>query len=220
VAPLGELLPDGSRLKPNPEEFVRLGDGLRDRDGLYSFQITDEMREADYLDQLRLIAVDHPASEEVYANEIYSSSTVRPALYAMRDKRFPVSAVDDHGSDVLPLIRERDGRYPTGFRRNRILGLADLHTLTLDLGDFPGPAPLHDRGPAACHGARDRLCGFGHGRSRAWFKVATSCWTANHRIAADLGGPALPRFLDAVEQSRALQARLVRLRPRHDGRSV
>ena len=142
VAPLGELLPDGSRIKPNPEEFVRLGDGLRDRNGLYSFQITDEMREADYLDQLRLFAVDHPASEEVYANEIYSSSPVHPALYSMRDKRFPVSAVDDHGSDVLHLIRERDGQYPTGFRRDRILGLADLHTLTLDLGGFPDSAPV------------------------------------------------------------------------------
>jgi Tfp pilus assembly protein PilF len=142
VAPLGELLPDGSRIKPNPEDLIRLGESLDEQNGSYTFQITDEMREADYVDQLRLIAVDHPTSEEVYSNEIYSSSPVRPALYAVRRRHLPVSAVDDRGRDVLPLIRERDGRYPTDFRRDRILGLADLHTLTLDLGPLPNSASI------------------------------------------------------------------------------
>ncbi len=137
VAPIGELLPDGTRMKPNPEELVRLGSNLHQQDGDYVFQVTDEMREADYFDQLRLLAVDHPAGEEVYSNEIYTSSPQPPSLYAVREKRFPVSAVDDHGVDVLPLIQKVDGRYPTDFRQNRILGLAELHTLTLDLGDFP-----------------------------------------------------------------------------------
>jgi hypothetical protein len=136
-APLGELLPDGSRLKPNPEEFVRLSADLVSHDGTYTFQITDELREADYVDQARLIAVDHPATEEIYANEIYSSSPGPPALYAVREKRLPVSAVDDHGADVLPLIRHVDGRYPADFRRDRIPGLADVHSLTLELGALP-----------------------------------------------------------------------------------
>jgi len=137
VAPLGELLPDGSRLKPNPEEFVRLPADLSSRDGTYTFQITDELREVDYVDQARLMAVDHPATEEIYANEIYSSSPGPPALYAVREKHLPVSAVDDRGADVLPLIRQVDGRYPADFRHDRILGLADLHSLTLDLGALP-----------------------------------------------------------------------------------
>jgi Tfp pilus assembly protein PilF len=136
VAPLGELLPDGSRLKPNPEEFVRLPAALPDRDGLYTFQVTDELREVDYVDQARLLEVDHPATDEIYANEI-SSSPRPPALYAVHQKRFPISAVDDHGRDLLPLIREVDGRYPTDFRPDRILGLGESHDLTLDLGDLP-----------------------------------------------------------------------------------
>ncbi len=142
IAPLGELLPDGTRMKPNPEELVRLQGDLRDRNGMYLFQITDEMREVEYFDQLRLFAVDHPQAEEIYSNEIYSSLPTRPALYAVRQKRFPVSAIDDTGRDILPLIREVDGRYPTHFRRDRILGLADLHTLTLDLGRLPSSDPV------------------------------------------------------------------------------
>ena len=142
VAPLGELLPDGGRMKPYPEEFVRLPQGLRDQSGMYVFQITDELREVDYVDQLRLLAVDHPADEEIYANEIFTSSPSSPGLHAVRAKRFPVAAVDDKGKDVLPLLRDADGRYPTDFRRDRIPGLADVHSLTLDLGDAPASEPL------------------------------------------------------------------------------
>ena len=141
VAPLGELQPDGTRTKPNPEDLVRLGE-LHAENGFYSFQITSEMREVDYVDQAKLLAADHPADEEVYSNEIYSSTPAEPAVYAVREKHFPVSAVDDAGHDVLPLLRDVDGRYPTDFRRDRILGLADVHTLTLALGDFADGAAV------------------------------------------------------------------------------
>jgi hypothetical protein len=142
VAPLGELAPDGTRVKPFPEELVRLPNLTPDSHGNYVFQLTDEMREADFFDQVKLVAVDHPANEEIYANEIYASNPGPPALYAVRDKRFPVSAVDDLGHDVLPLLLKQDGRYPTGFVRHRILGMADLHSLTLDLGELPANAPV------------------------------------------------------------------------------
>lgn len=142
ASPLGELAPDGTYLRPNPQEFVRLGSGLKPLDGDYIFQLTDEMREVDYFDQLRLLAVDHPENEAVYSNEIYSPTPAAPALYLVRNKRFPVSAVDDHGHNVLPLIRYADGRYPTDFGRNRILGLADTHSVTLDLGQFSNKNPV------------------------------------------------------------------------------
>ena len=142
VGPLGELAPDGTRVKPFPEEFVRLPNLVPDSKGNYIFQLTDEMREADFFDQVKLVAVDHPASDEVYANEIYASNPGPPSFYAVRDKSFPVSAVDDQGHDVLPLLLQQDGRYPTGFARSRILGMADLHSLTLDLGDLPTDAPV------------------------------------------------------------------------------
>jgi tetratricopeptide (TPR) repeat protein len=142
TAPLGELAPDGSRIKPFPEELVRLPGDLRAQSGQYVFQLTDELREVDSFDQIRLLAVDHPASQEIYSNEIYSSSPQPPTLYSLRQKRFPISAADDRGHNVLPLLLEQDGQYPAGFARNRILGLAELHTLTLDLGDLPASASV------------------------------------------------------------------------------
>ena len=142
VGPLGELAPDGTHVKPFPEEFVRLPNLTPDSKGNYVFQLTDEMREADFFDQVKLVAVDHPGNEEIYANEIYATNPGPPSLYAVHDKRFPVSAVDDHGHDVLSLILKQDGRYPTGFARHRILGMAELHSLTLDLGELPADAPV------------------------------------------------------------------------------
>jgi hypothetical protein len=142
VAPIGELAPDGSRLKPFPEEFVRLPKLVPDPQGDYVFQLTDEMREAEYFDQVKLVAVDHPSGEEIYPNEMYTSHPGPPRLFAVRDKHLPLSAVDDHGHDVLPLLREADGRYPTDFARHRILGLAELHSLTLDLGELPANGPV------------------------------------------------------------------------------
>ena len=142
VAPLGELLPDGSYIKPYPEELVRLPEGLHDQNGIYTFQLTDELREVDYFDQVRMIAVDHPAGEQVLSNEIFSSAPASPVLYTVREKRFPVAAVDDSGRDVLPLLLEVDGQYPRTFKQNRILGLADVHALTLDLGPVSNERPL------------------------------------------------------------------------------
>ena len=140
VAPIGELAPDGTRIRPNPDQVVRLGDVPRPQNGKLTLQVTSEMRETDYFDQLRLAAIDHPTSTKVYANEIYLSSPQAPEIYALGQERPLASAVDDRGTDVLPLLRKTDGRYPTGFRRNRVLGLADRHTLTLDLGNFPASA--------------------------------------------------------------------------------
>ncbi len=142
MSPLGELAPDGTYTKPYPEEFVRLPGWVQESHGKLVFQLTDEMREADFFDQVRLVAVDHPAGEEVLANEIYSSNPGPASLYAVSNKRFPVSAIDERGHDVLPLILRQDGRFPTGFAHNRILGMADTHSLTLDLGEFPANAPV------------------------------------------------------------------------------
>lgn len=137
AAPLGELQPDGSLAQPNPQEFVRLPQTFRPQDSRYLVRFTDEMREVDYFDQVRLVAVDHPAGEEIYANEIYSSTPRPPVLYAVRNQHAPVAAIDDAGHNVLPLLLKADGQYVGGFQRRRIPGLANLHTLTLDLGAVP-----------------------------------------------------------------------------------
>lgn len=134
ASPLGELAPDGSLLSPNTRELVRLPDWVKPRDGSYTFQFTDEMREVDYFDSAQLVAVDHLPGEQVYANEIYASSPTAPELYKIRERQPLASAIDSRGRDVRFILQGRDGRYLGDFRRLRIPGIAEMHSLTLDLG--------------------------------------------------------------------------------------
>ena len=43
--------------------------------------------------------------------------------------------MDDHGNDVLSRIARMDRQYPDNFRRDRIRGYAEEHTLTMQLAD-------------------------------------------------------------------------------------
>ena len=142
VAPLGEYLPDGSTITPNPQEYVRIpGDVIRQQNGRYILQLTNELREVDFFDRVRLYVVDHPAEEDIYADERYSSPPFpSPSLHTVGRKHFPVSALDHHGHDLLPRLLSLDASYAGDFKRHRITGIAETHTLTLD----PGQAALRE----------------------------------------------------------------------------
>ena len=69
-----------------------------------SFRFMEPLEEAVYLDQVRLLAVDHPADVDVYPNEYFASNPPYPPFKVVvsRDARPPAGAWDEHGHDVLP----------------------------------------------------------------------------------------------------------------------
>ncbi len=70
--------------QPDPEEFTRIdGSRLVPRNGRYELRVTNELEETLFLDQARLIAVDHPASVEVHPREGCVLAAV-PRLPALR----------------------------------------------------------------------------------------------------------------------------------------
>jgi hypothetical protein len=101
----------------------------------------EPLEEAVYLDQVRLLAVDHPANVDVYPNEYFASNPPYPEFKVVvsRDAEPPAGAWDDHGHNVLPDLLAH--RYFGDFALTQFLGFAKPHTLTLDLG-----AP-YDGGP-------------------------------------------------------------------------
>ena len=122
--------------KPDPDEYVRIrGDQLKERRGRYELRVTNELEEAVFADQFQLIAVDHPEGVEVYPNEGLTDPPRPFKLYATRGAQPPLTAVDDHGNDVLSRIARMDRMYPDDFRRDRIRGYADKHTLTMKLSE-------------------------------------------------------------------------------------
>jgi tetratricopeptide (TPR) repeat protein len=132
---MGHLDAPGSFNMPDPDEYVRIPPGLlRERDGRYEVRVTNELEEALFVDHVQLIAVAHPEGTEVYPNEGLTEPPQPFKLFTTRDARPPVSAVDEHGHDVLPRISRLDREYPDDFPLQKIRGYAKNHELKLDLG--------------------------------------------------------------------------------------
>ncbi|HET9767194.1 MAG TPA: FG-GAP-like repeat-containing protein [Thermoanaerobaculia bacterium] len=136
VAPLGASAGDGEYFAVDHDESVQVpGEALVAVDGRYRVQVTEELREVSYLDQIQLVAVDHPADVEVFTNDKFVGPPFPDfRLFVVRRRIHPVRATDDDGADVRELLLRRDGRYPDGFRRD-FAGVADVHRLDLDFGD-------------------------------------------------------------------------------------
>ncbi|MGH9882846.1 MAG: CRTAC1 family protein, partial [Pyrinomonadaceae bacterium] len=132
---MGHLEEPGHYNMPDPDEYVRIrGDQLKERNGRYELRVTNELEEALFVDHLQLIVVAHSEGVQVYPNEGLTGPPLPPfKLYTASAAHPPVSAVDDHGHDVLPRITHLDREYPDDFRLHQIRGYADEHTLTLKL---------------------------------------------------------------------------------------
>jgi len=109
-----------------------------------SFRFMEPLEEAVYLDQVRLLAVDHRADVDVYPNEYFASNPPYPrfkvVLSTSKDARPPAGAWDEHGHEVLPDLLAH--RYFGDFELTHFLGFAKPHSLTLDLGEDYAGGPL------------------------------------------------------------------------------
>lgn len=148
AAPLGLPL-SASRLVPSdPRELIALGDerALVPRGGAYELRLTDELREILYLDEARLVVVDHPRGTFVA-----STSKLRPAppfpapaVWTLRPLRAPLRAIRSDGADETEALARADGRMasPVALRRPQLRGLAEPYSLTLDFGPLETRRPL------------------------------------------------------------------------------
>ena len=102
------------------------------------------MEEVNYVDQLRLVAVDHPANVEVNPDEKFLDDPpfASGKVVASEDARLPVGAWDGEGHDVLGELTRRDHKFASGFTPTQYDGFANLHALTLDLGPLGAKSPL------------------------------------------------------------------------------
>ncbi len=142
---VGHWVAPGERDVPDPDEYLKVNArNVRARNGLLSFRFMEPMEETVYLDQVRLLAIDHPAAYDVYPNERFVSAPPFPEfrVIASRDAHPPVGAWDDHGNDVLSLIAKPDRKYVTNLEEMPFAGFAKLHWLELDLGAWDAGRPL------------------------------------------------------------------------------
>jgi len=124
------------------QEYVRIpGDALRPRDGRYLLQLTEELWETAYADEVKLLAIDHPDSVDVFVDEHFvPPGPVSLRLYQVVRQReqAPRSAVDDRGNDLLPALRAADDIYVSNLTPTAYQGVVEPHDLVLDLGENAG----------------------------------------------------------------------------------
>ncbi|MGA7505320.1 MAG: FG-GAP-like repeat-containing protein [Candidatus Sulfotelmatobacter sp.] len=157
---VGHWIGPGQRDIPRPVEYIKIDrDMIRERENPHasqnkrdmghpqsnktlSFRFMEPLEEAVYLDQVRLLAVDHPKNQEVYPNEYFASNPPYPQFKVVvsRDARPPAGAWDDHGHDVLPDLLAH--RYFGDFSLTQFQGFVQPHSLTLDLGENYHGGPL------------------------------------------------------------------------------
>jgi hypothetical protein len=135
-APLGLQRAAGQLMPAREWEHLLVpGGALVPRDGRYVLQLTEELWEAAYFDEVRLVVVDHPADVEVVSNEKVGPAAIAAfGVHTLARPRHPVAARDDAGRDLLPALARADGTFARPTARKLRQGLLETHHVELDLG--------------------------------------------------------------------------------------
>ena len=145
AAVVGHWFTPARRNIPRPSEWIKIdGAEVAPVDGRISIRFMEPMEEVNYIDQLRLVAVDHPDDVEVNPDERFLDNPpfASGRIVSSAGARLPLGAWDGEGRDVLAALSRSDHRFASGFRLLPYDGFANLHALTLDLGAVDTTAPL------------------------------------------------------------------------------
>jgi tetratricopeptide (TPR) repeat protein len=142
---VGHWVAPNERNIARPTEYIKLDrNSVREKDGKLSFRFMEPLEESVYLDQVQLLAVDHPGGVEVFPNEYFASNPPYPPFKVVfsdnKEARPPAGAWDGHGHDVLPDLLAH--RYFGDFKVLSFTGFTEPHTLELDLGETYRGGPL------------------------------------------------------------------------------
>jgi Tfp pilus assembly protein PilF len=142
---VGHWISPTSRNIPDPEEWIKVaGNQLKPHNGYLSLRFGEPMEEVNFIDQLQLVAIDHPDGTEVYPNARFLEAPPFPAdKVIVSSAARPVTAAwNNHGENVRGLLLERDHHYVHDFSNLPFAGFANQHTLTLDIGPWTEKNPL------------------------------------------------------------------------------
>lgn len=148
-APLGLVTSMGFVAPDETKDFVKIPRAqIQPKAGRYSIQITEELWETAYFDQVKLIAVDHPAGTEIFVNEQYTPPPFAEfKVYGVAEKHHPKSAVNHRGEDVLDALKAFDYHYAVEHAPGAYQGVVEPHAIILDLSVEQGDGRVWSRAP-------------------------------------------------------------------------
>jgi tetratricopeptide (TPR) repeat protein len=148
ASPLGLPMAEGRYIEADPDEYVWIGNekSFKPRGGDYLLSITEELREVLYLDEAKLVVVDHPAGTEVYPTDklLPGKPFPRGELATLHHPKMLLRATRNDGLDVTEALAKSDGRMasPVRLRAPQLRGLAEPYGITLDFGPLETGRPL------------------------------------------------------------------------------
>jgi Flp pilus assembly protein TadD len=148
ASPLGLPIGEGRYTEADPEEFVWIGNEqtFPAKDGNYQLRITEELREVLYLDEAKLVVVDHEPGTEVHTTDklLPGKPFSRGALMTLHSEHPLQRAETLEGEEGTSGLKSVDGRRvsPPRLRVPQLRGLAEPHGLILDFGPLDATKPL------------------------------------------------------------------------------
>ncbi len=138
-SPVGLSLRRGVPLDADPDEIVRIGPAadFPAAGGFFRLQMTEEMREVLYLDQVRLLAADHDPEVEVHATDKLMPAPYPPSeLRALGRITTPRRVESSDGVERTPALAMIDGVYapPATPLPPPLRGMTRNLALTFDFG--------------------------------------------------------------------------------------
>jgi len=133
---IGYLLAPGVYSKPDPTEYLPVPN-LKPLEGEYVLQILEPIEEDVYVDEVKLIAVDHPVGTEVWPNEMMAVNAPPPSfeLFCFKETIEPIRTIDHRGVDVTEALSKIDRNYAGATNPDRrFTGFAEEHFVELDFG--------------------------------------------------------------------------------------
>ena len=148
AAPLGLPIAVGRHIEADPEELVWIGDEqtFLAKEGVFQLKITEELREVLYLDEAKLVVVDHEPGVEVHPTDKLLPGKPFPpgTLMTLYQEHRLRRAETIEGQDVTSALRTVDGQRvsPPKLRAPHLRGLAEPHGWILDFGPLDTSKPL------------------------------------------------------------------------------
>jgi tetratricopeptide (TPR) repeat protein len=146
AAPLGLPVAAGKLIPADTDEFVWLGEGIKALEGDFVLQITEELREVLYLDEAKLIAIDHPEGVEMIpTNKLVPGPPFPQAGFLAAHSPYKLkSAIRSDGAEMRDALVAIDGKMasPVSLRAPQLRGLAEPFHIDLDFGEIAVDRPL------------------------------------------------------------------------------
>ena len=148
ASPLGLPVSKTRYIEADPEEFLELGNDQQfpPRNGEFELRVTEELREVLYLDNAKLVVVDHPIGTLVHpTSKLHAGKPFPPhELWTLRRQAGLLQAIRSDGLDVTSALATNDSLMvtPVHLREPQLRGLAEPFSITMDFGKLPRERPL------------------------------------------------------------------------------